>query len=66
MHARLNQNDVTNRINVEDADQVRDAVIALYSARYPGAELRPLARAFDDVKALFEGNYPGYLPCDTL
>ena len=66
MHARLNQNDVTNRINVEDADQVRDAVIALYSARYTGAELSPLARAFDDVKALFEGDYPGYLPCDTL
>src|SRR3989338_1556261 len=66
MHARLNQNDVTNRINVEDADQVRDAVIALYSARYTGAELSPLARAFDDVKALFEGDYTGYLPCDTL
>ena len=28
--------------------------------------MRPLARAFDDVKALFEGNFPGYLPCDTL
>ena len=66
MHARLNQNDVSNRVNVEDADQVRNAVIALYSARYPGAELLPLARAFDDVKALFEGDYPGYLPCDTL
>jgi len=66
MHTRLNQNDVTNRINVEDADQVRDAVIALYGARYPGAELSALARAFDDVKALFEGDYPGYLSCDTL
>jgi len=66
MHNRLNQNDVTNRINVESADQVRDAVIALYSARYPKFEFGPLARAFEDVKALFEGNYPGYLPCDTL
>ena len=66
MHARLNQNDVANLINVEEADQVRDAVIALFAARYPGADLAPLARAFDDVKALFEGNYPGYLPCDTL
>ncbi len=37
MHARLNQNDVANLINVEDADQVRDAVIALFAARYPGA-----------------------------
>ena len=40
MHTRLNQNDVTNLVNVEDADQVRDAVIALYSARYPGPTWR--------------------------
>jgi hypothetical protein len=66
MHSRLSQNDVTNLVNVEDASQVRDAIIAMYGARYPGADLAPLARAFDDVKALFEGNYPGYLPCDTL
>ncbi len=66
MHARLNQNDVTNLVNVEDASQVRDAIIAMYGARYPGIDLAPLARAFKDVKALFEGNYPGYLPCDTL
>lgn len=66
MHSRLSQNDVTNQVNVEDAGQVRDAIIAIYDARYPGADLAPLARAFGDVKALFEGNYPGYLPCDTL
>ena len=66
MHSRLSQNDVTNQVNVEDAGQVRDAIIAIYGARYPGADLAPLARAFGDVKALFEGDYPGYLPCDTL
>ena len=66
MHNRLNQNDVSNQVNVEDAGQVRDAVIAMYSARYPGADFAPLARAFNDVKDLFEGNYPGYLGCDTL
>ena len=66
MHNRLNQNDVTNRVNVEDADQVRDAVIAMFAARYPGADFAPLARAFGDVRDLFEGNYPGYLRCDTL
>src|SRR4026208_2316943 len=66
MHSRLNQNDVTNRINVEDADQVRDAVVRIFSARYPGADFAPMARAFNDVKGLFEGNFPGYLPCDTL
>jgi len=66
MHDRLNQNDVTNKINVEDPDRVRDAVLALFAARYPEADLSPLRRAFDDVKALFQGSFPGYLPCDTL
>ncbi len=66
MQGRLNQNDVTNRVNVEDVGQVRDAVLKLFAARYPGADLSSLARAFGDVKSLFEGTYPGYLPCDTL
>src|SRR6476620_5619610 len=66
MHNRLNQNDVSNRVNVEDAGQVRDAVIAMFSVRYPGADFAPVARAFNDVKALFEGDFPGYLRCDTL
>jgi hypothetical protein len=66
MQGRLNQNDVSNRVNVEDPVRVRDAVLALYTARYPGIEPAPLTRAFADFKALFEGNYPGYLACDTL
>ncbi|MEK6244143.1 MAG: hypothetical protein AABM33_06540 [Pseudomonadota bacterium] len=66
MYARLNQNDVTNRVNVEESDQVRDAVLALFGARYPGANFAPLARAFGDVAALFDGRYPGYFACDTL
>lgn len=66
MKPRLNQNDVTNRVNVEDSAQVRDEVLAVFGARYPGADFSPLARAFDDVNLLFEGRYPGYLPCDTL
>jgi len=65
VHDRLNQNDVTNKINVEDPEQVRDAVLALFAARYPGADLSPLRGAFEDVKSLFQGTFPGYLPCDT-
>jgi hypothetical protein len=41
-------------------------VLALYAARYPGADLAPLERGFADFAALFEGRYPGYLACDTL
>jgi hypothetical protein len=66
VHDRLNQNDVTNRINVEDPDQVRDAVLAVFAARYPRADLAPLRQAFEDVKSLFRGTFPGYLRCDTL
>jgi hypothetical protein len=57
---------VTNRVNVEDPARVRDAVLTLYAARYPGIDTAPLMRAFADFQALFEGNYPGYLACDTL
>jgi hypothetical protein len=66
MQDRLNQNDVTNKVNVEDPARVRDAVVSLFAARYPGSDFSALGRAFDDFKALFEGNYPGYLACDTL
>jgi hypothetical protein len=66
MHDRLNQNDVTNRVNVEKPTQVREAVLRLYNARYPGANFAPLEQAFDDFQALYEGRYPGYLACDTL
>jgi len=66
MQDRLNHNDVTNRVNVEDPQRVRDAVLGLFGARFPGADFAPLAHAFDDFAALFEGSYPGYLACDTL
>jgi len=66
MQDRLSQNDVTNRVNVERAEEVRDAVLRLFTARYPGADLAALKHAFNDVQALFEGAYAGYLPCDTL
>ena len=66
MRDRLNQNDVTNRVNVEDPDRVRDAVLAIFARRYPGSDFAPLVRAFEDLRALFEGRFPGYLACDTL
>ncbi|MDW8469261.1 MAG: hypothetical protein RML56_10110 [Burkholderiales bacterium] len=66
MKDRLSQNDVSNRVNVESPAAVRDAVLALYAARYPGADLAVIERAFADAEALFEGRFPGYLACDTL
>ena len=66
MHDRLNRNDVTNHVNVEDPQRVREAVVTLFAARYPGADFAVLGRAFDDFQALFEGRFPGFLACDTL
>ncbi|HEY5896091.1 MAG TPA: hypothetical protein VIV54_00890 [Burkholderiales bacterium] len=66
MQDRLNQNDVTNRVNVEQPGNVRQAVLRIFSSRYPGTDFSTLERAFDDFHALFEGRYPGYLACDTL
>jgi hypothetical protein len=42
MQDRLNQNDVTNRVNVEDPREVREAIVSLFSARYPGAQFSAL------------------------
>ena len=66
MQLRRNENDVANSVNVEDPHQVRDSVVSLFSARYPGADFTALQRAFNDFTALFSGCYPGYLACDTL
>jgi len=66
MQDRLNKNDVANRINVESAAAVRDAVLGIFGARYPGSDFSAVGRAFDDLELLFKGRYPGYLACDTL
>jgi hypothetical protein len=63
---RRNEYDVTNRVNVESVDEVRDAVLRILAARYPAEDLAPLRQAFEDMKALFGGRYPGHLACDTL
>jgi len=63
---RRNENDVANKVNVEEPQQVRDAILALFSARYPGTDFTALHRGFNDFTALFAGCYPGYLACDTL
>lgn len=66
MQDRLNQNDVSNQVNVETPVAVRDAVLELFAGRYPGGDFAALESAFADFQALFEGRYPGYLACDTL
>jgi hypothetical protein len=66
MNMRRNEYDVTNCVNVESVDEVRDAVLRIFAVRYLGEDLAPLRQAFEDMKALFGGRYPGHLACDTL
>jgi hypothetical protein len=66
LQQRRNENDVANTVNVEDPAQVRDSVVSLFAARYPGTDLSALHRGFNDFTALFSGCFPGYLACDTL
>jgi hypothetical protein len=65
MRGRLSQNDVSNRVNVEDPQAVKKMVLDIFGQRYPHYSWVVLERAFDDAYALFTGQYPGYLACDT-
>lgn len=57
--------DVTNTVQVSQPATVRDAVHELFSDTFPGASFDKLWLAFHDFERLFNGNYPGYLGCDT-
>lgn len=62
---RRNEYDVTNTVKVSDAVAVRTAVRELFTRTFPGASFDSLWLAFYDFHRLFNGQYPGYLGCDT-
>jgi hypothetical protein len=64
MTYRRNDFDVTNRVNTTDPVSVREEVCRLHRAAYR-APAPALARAFDDVAALYRGERDGYFRCDT-
>jgi hypothetical protein len=63
---RSTRHDVANRVDVEDAASVRDAVKEILARRYAGASFEALDTAFADFERLYSGRMPGYLACDTL
>jgi hypothetical protein len=65
LQERRSEYDVTNTVRVSSVDDVRDAVLALFSARWPKASTDALWLAFHDFERLFLGRTPGYLGCDT-
>src|SRR5690349_10678177 len=65
MNFRRSDFDVTNRINTTDPVCVKLEVARIYKNLYDREKAATLDRAFDDMVALYRGNYPGYLRCDT-
>src|SRR5215831_9716797 len=57
--------DVTDSIRTTDAGAVSAEVVRLFKGLYDGASARRLERAFKDAAALYRGEHPEYLPCDT-
>jgi hypothetical protein len=63
---RPNEYDVTSLVCVSSADDVRDAVQAIFQHTYPGQSFDILWMAFHDFHRLFHGQYADYLGCDTV
>ncbi len=63
---RPNEFDVTSRVCVSSADDVRDAVRLILQQAFPGSSFDTLWIAFHDFDRLFHGQYADYLGCDTV
>src|SRR5258705_6493221 len=63
---RSPRNDITDSIDVERPEAVRDAIKGMLARRYPCASFEALDPAFADFERLFCGRLPGYRACDTL
>jgi hypothetical protein len=66
MKFRRSDYDVTNTVQVSSVASVRKAVEELFQQTWPGGDVVRLTQAFVDFESLFQGNYPGYLGCDTV
>ena len=66
MQYRRSDYDVTNTVQVSSVTAVRRAVEELYARAWPGGPVDRLGEAFSDFQRLFNGQYPGYLGCDTV
>jgi hypothetical protein len=65
MNFRRSEFDVTNRINTTDSACVKLELARIYRAQYARPAPAGIARAFDDVVRLYNGELPGYEKCDT-
>ena len=66
MQFRRSDYDVTNTVQVSSVVAVRRAVEDLYARNWPNGPIDKLGTAFTDFERLFNGQFPGYLGCDTV
>ena len=66
MRDRRSNFDITNDVQLDNADSVRAAVCAIFRSAFNEFNEDALKQAFDDCERLFEGDYPTFLACDTL
>ena len=66
MQYRRSDYDVTNTVQVSSVPAVKHAVEELYSQTWPNGKVERLETAFADFERLFNGQFPGYLGCDTV
>ena len=66
MQYRRSDYDVTNTVQVSSVAAVRRAVEDLYVRTWPSGPVDRLGAAFTDFERLFNGQFPGYLGCDTI
>lgn len=57
--------DITGQVDVTDPSAVAAAVIRIFSARYPGHDFSIVDRLYEDFYALYSGEFPGFLACET-
>ncbi len=56
--------DVSDSVNVTDANAVCEVVSEILGARYPGFDFAPLNTLFRDFERLYRGDFPGFYGCD--
>jgi hypothetical protein len=65
MKLRRSDYDVTNTVQTTDAASVAHEVLNIFQSLYPLYPVAPLEQAFHDWQRLFEGEFPGFMACDT-
>jgi hypothetical protein len=66
MRHRRSDHDITDDVKLTSADSVKSAIFSIFRSAFTSFNESALSQAFDDCERLFEGDYPSYLPCDTL